>query len=234
MDQKELREKLKTLAEPEYQRFSSRLLPNVPAGKILGVRLLKLRKLAKEIAGNHAEEYLEAVFQQSPELFEEIMIQGMVIGYLKGPPETIFPWIRKFLPKINNWSVCDSFCSGLKIAGKYKQEMWEFLQPCFVSDEEYTIRFGVVMLLMYYAEEAYLEESLKILSEIRHPAYYVKMAVAWALSIFYIRFPKEVLALLWQKSLEEDTYRMTLQKIVESRKVPADEKEQIRQMRTKK
>ena len=79
---------------------------------------------------------------------------------------------------------------------------------------------------------AYLEESLKILSEIRHPAYYVKMAVAWALSIFYIRFPKEVLALLLaEKSGTEDTYRMTLQKIVESRKVPADEKEQIRQMR---
>ena len=126
---------------------------------------------------------------------------------------------------------CDSFCSSLKIAKIYKTEMWEFLQPCFTSGQEYEIRFGVVMLLMYYVEDGYLEESLNILSEIRHSAYYVKMAVAWALSVYYIRFPKEVMELLQTDTLDPETYRMTLQKIVESRKVSAEEKEMIRGMR---
>ena len=54
---KEIRQKLLELAEADYQKFSSSLLPNID--NVLGVRLPKLRKLAKEIytSGNW-QEYL--------------------------------------------------------------------------------------------------------------------------------------------------------------------------------
>mgnify|MGYP000411726512 FL=1 len=66
------------LAEPSYQRFSSRLLPGTP--DILGVRLPVLRKIAKQIAKENWREFLN---QNDDIYFEEIMLRGMVIGYIK-------------------------------------------------------------------------------------------------------------------------------------------------------
>ena len=45
---------------------------------------------------------------------EEVMLQGMVIGLVKQPPDKMLELVKNFIPKINNWSVCDCFCGGLK------------------------------------------------------------------------------------------------------------------------
>lgn len=46
-------------------------------------------------------------------VFEERMLQGMVIGAVKGISiEERLDWVAWFVPKINNWSVCDSFCAA--------------------------------------------------------------------------------------------------------------------------
>lgn len=36
--------------------------------------------------------------------------------------------------------------------------MWRFLQPYFRSDQPYAIRFAVVMSLMYFIDEHYIEQ----------------------------------------------------------------------------
>nr|WP_101911049.1 hypothetical protein [Marasmitruncus massiliensis] len=51
--QKEIKQLLTEWAEPEYQAFASRLLPG--CGNVLGVRLPKLRKLAKKLADTKSE-----------------------------------------------------------------------------------------------------------------------------------------------------------------------------------
>ena len=100
-----IKEQLLALAEPEYQKFSSRLLPRTE--NIIGVRLPHLRKIAKQIAKQEGSNYL---LQADDTSFEEVMIQGMVIGYLqKIDIEEVLALVATFVPKINNWSVCDSF-----------------------------------------------------------------------------------------------------------------------------
>ena len=94
--------------------------------------------------------------QAESEYFEEIMLQGMVIGYVKTDIDEILRYVADFVPKIDNWSVCDSFCTGLKFTKTNMEKVWDFLQPYLVSTEEYEIRFGVVMLLDFYLEEAYI------------------------------------------------------------------------------
>ena len=49
---------------------------------------------------------------QEKEYFEEIMVEGMVLGKISLPWEELEPYLRSFVPKIDNWSVCDSFCTG--------------------------------------------------------------------------------------------------------------------------
>ena len=81
------------------------------------------------------------------------MLQGFIIGYAKAPLPDILEQIAAFLPKINNWSVCDSFCITLKAAGENPAEFWDFLQPCILSGEEFTVRFchSDAPGLLYYA-----------------------------------------------------------------------------------
>ncbi|MFR3703650.1 MAG: DNA alkylation repair protein, partial [[Clostridium] leptum] len=55
----EIRNRLESLAEPEFQRFASSLIPDLKPGFLLGVRLPKLRKISREIAGNDPQGYLK-------------------------------------------------------------------------------------------------------------------------------------------------------------------------------
>jgi 3-methyladenine DNA glycosylase AlkD len=223
-----VRKQLFALIDPEYQKFSAKHLPGID--NILGIRLPELRKIAKTIAREDLQSYLA---QAKNDYFEEIMLQGMVIGYVKADIEEILSYIAAFVPKIDNWSVCDSFCGGLKITKKHKTQMWEFLQPYLVSKKEYELRFAVVMLLNYYIEDAYLERVLQILDQIKHDAYYVKMAVAWALSICYVKQPEKTMAYLQQNQLDDFTYNKALQKITESLRVDSETKNLIRGMKRK-
>lgn len=220
-----IRKRLEEMAEPEFQRFSSALIPNLAPGFLLGVRLPALRKLAREIAKGNPKQYLREAGNDS---FEEIMLQGMVIGYIKGNPQTIFPLVEAFLPKIDNWSVCDSFCSGLKLAREYPKEMWAFLTPLFQEQREYYVRFAVVMLIFYYIKAEYLRDIFHILDRISLNAYYVKTAVAWAVSTCYREFPGETMWYLNHNSLEPFTYQKSLQKILESVRTDETAKKQIR------
>lgn len=224
----EIRKQLESLAEPDFQQFTAKLIPNIPSEKILGVRLPKLRKIAKKIAKDHAEEYLKTASDQS---YEEIMLQGMVIGYLKEDLEKIQAKTARFVKKIDNWSVCDSFCSGLKITKNHKEEMWQFIQPYLKDQRTYYIRFGIVMMIFYFIEETYLEDVLKKLDQIQQSDYYVKMAEAWAVSICYVRFPQRTLQYLKENGLDDFTYNKSLQKIIESQKTDPETKRMIRSLK---
>ncbi|AFM00154.1 MULTISPECIES: DNA alkylation repair protein [Desulfitobacterium] len=226
--QAEIKGQLRELAEEEYRVFASGLLPNI--SNILGVRLPLLRKMAKEITKADWREYLKTARE---DFFEEIMLQGMVIGCAKCSPEERLSTIREFVPKINNWSVCDSFCSGLNFTKENMELVWEFLQPYARSEEEFEIRFAVVMLLFYYSDKEHIEAVLEILDGIRHEGYYVKMAVAWAVSICYIKLPEQTMPYLQNNHLDDFTYNKSLQKITESYRVDQETKKQIRLMKRK-
>jgi 3-methyladenine DNA glycosylase AlkD len=159
------------------------------------------------------------------------MLQGMIIGYMESDISDIFSYAEKFVPKIDNWSVCDSFCSGFKHALKHQDEVWKWLEQFVKSEREFEVRFGVVMLLNYYIDDAYVNRLFPIFEAIRQDGYYVKMAVAWAISICYIKYPQKTMVFLRESKLDVFTYNKSLQKIVESRCVSEEEKIQIRKMR---
>lgn len=225
---KSVREQLLELAEENYQRFSSSLIPTIH--NVLGVRLPLLRKMAKTIAKGDWRTYLK---HADSDYFEEIMLQGMVIGYVKCDLEEKLRYVSDFVPKIDNWSVCDSFCIGLTVARKNQERVWDFLQPYLRSKEEYELRFGVVMLLNFYVDAVYLRRVFEKLDTVTHDGYYVKMAVAWALSVCFVKDSESTLEYLKKSSLDDFTYNKTLQKITESNRVDAETKNRIRAMKRK-
>ena len=213
----DIRKRLEDLAEDEYQRFSASLLPNVD--NVLGVRLPILRKIAKEISKSNWQNFLT----EQTQYMEEIMLQGMVIGLVAKNLDSL-DLIKAFVQKINNWSVCDSFCCGLKFVKSCKKEFYDFLQPYLNSEKEYEIRFGLVLLLNYYVEENYLDKIFDVLDTFSSKDYYAQMAAAWLLSICYINYPEITEEYLKKSQLDDFTYNKSIQKIIESNRIAKNEK----------
>lgn len=226
MDKEQIRMELEKNADEKYKKFSSGLLPGVR--NILGVRLPELRKMAKRLA---RADWRENLRQISDDTFEEIMLQGMIIGYADCPTEERLELVRGFVPKIDNWSVCDSFCSGLKFVRSEQEKVFHFLEPHIASEKEFEQRFAAVMLLNFYIDENWLDRTLQVLEQIDAKEYYAKMAVAWALAECYLHFPEEVMPILKENTLDPEVRQKTLQKIIESRKISPETREEIRTLK---
>lgn len=224
----DIRSQLFESVDEDYRLFQEKLIPNCE--NILGVRVPKLRVLAKTIAKQDWCLFLE---KGSEQYYEEILLKGMVIGYAKMDVEEKMQYIESFVPKIDNWAVCDSFCSGLKFTTKHRERVWDFIMPYFQSKKEFEVRFAVVMLLNYFVEEKFIEIVLRLFNDIKHDGYYVKMAVAWAVSICFIKFPEKTMKFLQENELDDITYNKALQKITESFRVDQETKTVIRQMKRK-
>lgn len=224
----EIKNKLKELADSKYKEFHSGLCPNTE--NILGVRVPVLRNYAKEISKQYEIEVLLKNIDN--EYYEEVLLQGMLIGLSKEKDiEKILGYIKEFIPKIDNWAICDGFCAGLKITKKNKEIMREFLKPYLNSSKEFEIRFGIVMILDYYIEEKYLEENFKIFEHIKNEEYYVQMAIAWAISICLIKYFDKTIDYLKTSKLDKFTYNKSLQKGIESFRISEENKKILRNMK---
>lgn len=207
----------------KYRDFSKKLLPGVE--NIKGVRVPILRHIAKNV--KDSVKFLENVSNES---FEETMIEGFVIGNLKDKDMAI-KYISRFIPKIDNWSVCDSFCASLKIVNKNKDYFFAYLINYEKSEREYYLRFMLVMFLNYYIDSKYLEQIFEIIDSIKKEGYYVKMAVAWFLSMCYIKYPCETYAYLKISKLDDFTYNKTIQKMIESKKIDSKIKKDLKKLK---
>lgn len=222
-----IREELKSLADSKYREFHAALLPG--ADNILGVRIPQLRLIAKRIAKeNDWRTFVEA---KDIRYYEETMLQGMVIGMAKTEPDEQLEYIARFILSISNWAVCDIFCGELKTAvRKGKERVWQFIQPYLKSDKEFEIRFGIVMLF-HYIDGEHIDPLLEYADSFAHEAYYARMAMAWMISICFVKFPEKTMEYLKRSKLDNWTYNKALQKTVESLRVDKETKDRLRSMK---
>ena len=222
----DVRKELELLADEPYRLFHSRLLPGTE--NILGVRVPRLWKLARRLVKEEGSGYLG---RAGDDTYEEIMLQGMVIGLLKEDTGQMLKRLPAFMAKAENWAHCDIVCSGLKKVKDDRESVLAFLKPYISSEREFEARFAIVLLLDYYVDEDYIDTTLELLQQVVHPGYYVKMAVAWALSVCYVQFPEKTLACMREGPFDDFTYNKALQKITESFRVDKEEKAFIRSLK---
>ena len=223
---KKIRKKLQSEADNKYQKFSSSLLPGVK--NVLGVRLPVLRKIAREIYKEDWENFLRI----TPVYMEENMLQGMVIGLLKDKDcANILEKIADFIPEIDSWSICDTFCCGLKYTKEHKDKIWNFIKEFAYSEKEYEIRFSHVMMLNYFIEEKYLDEIFELVNIFTSEKYYARMGAAWLISICFIKFPQKTTKFLESTKIDNFTYNKSIQKICESFRVDKETKQKLKLMK---
>lgn len=222
-----IKEKIFELEDREYKEFHGKLCPGT--NNIIGVRVPILRNYAKELIKKYSiEEILENL---GNEYYEEIMLEGMIIGIAKLEVEQRIKYIKEFVPKIDNWAVCDITCAGLKFTSKNKERVWELIQEYLKSDKEFELRFAIVMMLDFFITDEYIKLVLKKLNNIKHEGYYVKMAVAWAISICFIKYQEETMPLIKENNLDDFTNNKAIQKIIESYRVDKQIKEELKKFK---
>ncbi len=229
----DIKAELLRLAEQGNKPFTQSLNPGVP--NVLGIRIPQLRKLAARIAKGDWEAYLTTA---DTYYMEERMLQGMVLGCIRPDRdvEVYLERVTRFVHIINSWSVCDTFKfgGGKKFITTNRDRLWQYLKDWMQAEGEYEIRFGVVMSMQLFIDEEHIDELLRLYDHIRHEGYYVKMGVAWALSVCFVKFPDITLRYLQgQNSLDNFTYNKALQKITESYRVDAATKQTIKGMKRK-
>ena len=224
--EEEIRKDLFNMQDKKYKEFHSSLSPNVD--NIIGVRVPVLRIYAKELLKQHKQEEIKI----GDKYYEELLLQGMIIGLQnKENIENVIVKVNKFVPKINSWGVCDTFCAGLKISKKYQKEMFKVIEKYLKSNKEYELRFAIVMLLDYYINDEYIDTVLKILNRIKLDKYYVQMANAWAISICLVKYYKKTVEFLENCNLDNFTYNKAIQKAIESYRITDKQKENLRKMK---
>lgn len=213
----EIRAWIQETAEPGYRQFSAKLLPEgVP---IQGVRLPTLRKKAKELVRDGCwQAYLEEYWAADESWFEEDMLAGFCIGGARMETEERIRWMRRFEPRVSNWSVCDSFCVSLKAVEKEREGYWPLITEWIHRPEEFAVRLGAVLLLDHYRVAEWSEKAVELLASITHSGYYAQMGTAWALAEFYLDFPEQTRKVLRQYPLQPEILQKTIRKLRESRR----------------
>lgn len=221
---KELDLLLKQNIDEKYREFHSKLCPTID--NILGVRVPVLRKIAKDLSKGDWQKTIKEIENIS---YEETLVEGLIIGYAKMPTADKLEYVKRFVPKIDNWATCDVFCSNLKI--KEKDVLWDFLNNYIKSTNEFELRFAIVMYLDYFLTEEYIDTVLENIDNIKSDKYYVQMAIAWLISVAYIKQKETTKKYLENNNLDDFTYNKGLQKIIESNRVTKEEKEKIKRQK---
>lgn len=224
----EIRKKLFELQDLKYRDFHSKLCPGTD--NIIGIQIPKIRILVKELLKGNYCEYLDKVDNK---YYEETMIEGLIIATSKMSLEDKFKYLEKFIPKIDNWAICDTVCASFKFKEKDLSSVWDFIYRYQKSTKEFELRFMIVMMMDYFLVDSYIEKVLKIIDSIKVDYYYTNMAIAWLISVAFVKDREITLKYLDNHHLSEFIYQKSLQKIIESNRVTKEDKIMIRKMKNR-
>lgn len=223
-----IRARLFALQDEGYRAFHSRLMPTVPPETVIGVRVPALRRLAKQLAGTPQA---EAFLQELPHIYyEENNLHAFLLESIRDYDAALAE-TEKFLPYIDNWATCDSFCP--KVFAKHKEDLLPVLRRWMASDHPYTVRYGMEMLMRYYLDEDFRPEHLAWAAAVHSGEYYINMMRAWYFATALAKQPEAALPWLTERRLDVWTHNKTIQKAVESSRIPAETKAFLRTLRVR-
>lgn len=216
---------LYTLQNKKYLNFHSNL---VKEKNIIGIRIPLLRKIALEISKG---DYKSFIKNNKHETYEETMIHGLVLGYIKEPFKDVLDDLKAFIPYNDNWAVNDTVCSNLKAFKNNLDEGFIFINELLNTNSPWSVRFALVLLLDYYINDKYIDKLFNIIDNIDTTEYYVMMANAWLISICFIKYSDKTMKYLLNNNLDKTTFNKSIEKICDSYRVSNDIKINLKKIK---
>ena len=232
------------LSDKRYREGHLRVINALPCRRVLGLHTPEMKQVAKRLSKEGGVDSITR-FEQSTAAsltYEETVIWGFLINLQKCRLEERLMMLERYIPVLDNWAVCDSFCANAKWMGRAgKQSLWNFLLRWFASKREFEVRFAIVASMCYFIDDEWLGQVFEqieridfsvIISHYRsakgrpeHPQmgtvqgaspYYVRMAVAWLLATALAKFPDATRAYVRSSSLPDDVIKLYVRKARES------------------
>lgn len=223
----ELQQNLFGMRDAAYAAFIAKLTPGFPPSHFIGVRVPLLRNFARSFAKEEAAS--QSFLSHLPHsYYEEDMLHGMLISLVKDYDRCL-DLIDRFLPYVDNWAVCDTLSP--KVFAKHKAQLLENILRWSSSSHTYTCRFGLRMLMTHFLDDSFSADFLEIPAAIRSEEYYVKMMVAWFFATALAKQWEATLPYLENRQLDPWTHRKTIQKAIESYRIPPERKDYLRTLR---
>ena len=246
-------------SDARYRDGHLRVINALPNRRVLGLHTPEMKQIAKQLSNEGCEIALpdgsrksianskgvihgfEAAASHSL-CYEESVIWGFLINLEKCTLNERLAMLERYVPVLDNWAVCDSYCANAKwMAHADKEELWMFLQGFFGSGREFEVRFAIVTAMTYFLNEEWLERVFaqlhridfnRITSEYRTERgkpkvaqqgtvqgaepYYVRMGVAWVLATALAKFPEQTRTFVRSSRLPADVIKLYTRKARES------------------
>ena len=245
--------------DTRYREGHLRVVNALPERRVMGLLSPEIKQVAKQLSREGGEvvvpdglhricangsEVIRA-FEAAPSdslCYEETVIWGYLINLEKCSLEERLAMLTRYVPVLDNWAVCDSYCAHAKwMARADKEALWAFLERWFDSEREFEVRFAVVVAMCYFLNEEWLDKVYERINSLYFgrikskyktvkgkpkvaqqgtvqgaEPYYVRMGVAWLLATALAKFPDQTRAFVRSSNLPKDIVKLYIRKARES------------------
>lgn len=221
-----IRRQLEAIADAKNAGFVARLVPQYAPEQVLGCRTPQLRALAKSLDQKSAEvqEFLQALPHT---LFDENQLHAFLISRIRSF-DACLAAVRAFVPYLDNWATCDQLLPP--VFRKQAERLLPDIRQWLRSDAEYTLRYAIGLLMQHFLDGRFDPVYPEWVCAVQSEAYYVRMEQAWYFATALAKQPEAALPYLTAHRLPDWVLRKTVQKAIESRRIPADMKAMLRQI----
>lgn len=246
-------------SDARYRDGHLRVINALPCRRVLGLHTPDMKQTAKQLSRKGCEIALPdgshktctygreviACFEAADSntlCYEETVIWGFLINLEKCTLAERLAMLGRYVPVMDNWAVCDSYCANAKWMAKAdKEALWMFLQPYFRSAREFEVRFAIVTAMTYFLKEVWIGRVFAQLERIDFTRitsgyrtgkgkpkaaqqgtvqgtepYYVRMGVAWLLATALAKFPTQTREFASSSGLPADVIKLYTRKARES------------------
>ena len=228
-------DRLRELADKDgqYREFNARVVATADPATMLGVRVPKLRRLAREVSRSGDR---DAFLAELPHRwYEGYLVHAFVLNETSEVADAV-RLLDALLPFVDNWCVCDAlnpraFHDEKALDGRQRETLLPLAQRWMGSEHTYTRRFGISMLMRDLLAKGYDPSQLRLAIAADNGEYYVRMMIAWYLTEALVPHEEDALEAIASSELDPQLRRMAIRKGIESLRVPAETKDALRRLR---
>lgn len=245
--------------DARYREGHLRVVNALPERFVMGLHSPEIKQTAKQLSSKGGEIIMPdgtaqicanganiiRAFETVPNeslCYEETVIWGFLINLEKCTLEQRLQMLEHYVPIMDNWAICDSYCANAKwMQHTDKEALWAFLQRWFSSKHEFEVRFAIVASICYFLKEEWIERLFeridtldlsyiksKYKTEKGKPKtaqqgtvqgaepYYVRMGIAWLLATALAKFPDKTRRFIHSSHLPCDIIKLYIRKARES------------------
>lgn len=228
--------------DAKYRQGHVNVIAAAPGTRILGVHTPEMKQAARELVrSGDWRRQLELWQGRNPLTgagglsHEERIIWGLTVDYARVSLDERLGMTSAFVPAVDNWAICDTFCSNSKWVEKGdREQVWTFILKLLASGTEFGVRVGLILSLAHFLDDRNLSRTLGTVCACGFDddaPYYVRMGVAWLFAEALCRHYDATLPFVSERRLGRWIHNKTIQKAIESWRVTPEHKDFLRTLR---